>query len=171
MTTLTIPTLTTERLTLRAHCERDLPALTDFYGSDRSLYVGGPRDEWECWRTLTGYLGHWALRGFGFWAVENHAGDTVGSVGFIYSKGWYEPELGWHLYTGHEGKGYATEATLAARAYGALKLGLNGVISYIAHDNTRSIRMAEKLGATFEREGALFSKSCLIYRHPKEPVL
>lgn len=166
--TFDIPTLTTDRLTLRAHGERDLPALTEFYASDRSAYVGGPRDAYECWRTLSGYLGHWALRGFGFWAVENDAGETVGSVGFIYSMGWDEPELGWHLYNGHEGRGYASEAALAARAYGARHFGLNGVISYIAQANTRSIRMAEKLGATFERDGALFGKSCLVYRHPKE---
>lgn len=167
-TKLEIPTVVTDRLTLRAHQERDLQAIVDFYASDRSRMVGGPRNATGCWRTMIGYIGHWAIRGYGFWAVENRAGETVGSVGFIYPPIWDEPELGWHLYNGHEGKGYATEAARAARRFGADHLGLDGVMSYIAPDNHRSILVAERLGATFERKTKIIGKNALVYRHPKE---
>ena len=37
-----IPTLTTDRLTLRAPTEADFPVMAEFYASDRSQFVGGP---------------------------------------------------------------------------------------------------------------------------------
>ena len=170
-TTITIPTVETDRLTLRASQPRDLDALAAFYASDRSRYVGGPRSRADCQRTLAVYIGQWHFKGFGFWQIENReTGETLGAAGFIDMPGWDEPELGWHLYNGHEGQGYATEAAIAARTYGAAHFGLNGVISYIAHENTRSIQLAEKLGARFERDGELNGQTCLVYRHPKEPV-
>ena len=167
-----IPTVQTDRLTLRASRESDWDAIAEFYGSDRSQYVGGPRDRMECWRTLTAYLGHWHFRGYGFWQVEETASSTtVGAVGFMFPPAWDEPELGWHLYNGQEGKGFASEAVLAAREYGAKHFKLDAPISYIAADNTRSIKLAEKLGATFERDGELMGKTCLVYRHPKSETV
>lgn len=38
----------------------------------------------------------------------------VGRIGVICHDGWPGPELGWHLFS--EGKGYANEAALAAKA-------------------------------------------------------
>ena len=163
-----IPTLQTDRLTLRASRESDLDAIATFYASDRSRWVGGPKPRLECWRTLTSYLGHWHFRGYGFWQIEETAtGETVGAAGFLNPPAWDEPELGWHLYNGFEGKGYATEAATAARTYGAKHFGLDGVISYIAPMNEKSIAMAERLGATYEREAYPMGAYCHIYRHPK----
>ena len=162
-----IPTLQSKRLTLRASRESDLDAIAEFYGSDRSRYVGGPRDRAACWKTLTSYLGHWHFRGYGFWQLEEQTtGATVGAAGFMFAPGWDEPELGWHIYNGFEGNGYGFEAAETARQYGARSFGLDGVISYIAPLNKRSIRLAEKLGATFERETYLMGKFCHVYRHP-----
>jgi RimJ/RimL family protein N-acetyltransferase len=69
-----------------------------------------------------------------------------------------------------EGQGLAFEAALAARTHAALYQNLDGVISYIAPGNTRSIALANRLGARFEREGTLLDTPCHIYRHPKEAV-
>jgi RimJ/RimL family protein N-acetyltransferase len=91
----------------------------------------------------------------------------IGACGFIFREGWDEPELGWNLHDGYEGKGYAFEAASAARAYGAKHFDLSGVISYIDPVNRRSIALAKRLGATFERKTSLLGQEADIYRHPK----
>ena len=50
------------------------------------------------------------------------------------------------------GEGYATEAALACRDWAVGELGLKRLVSVIAPDNAASIRVAEKLGETLERE-------------------
>ncbi|WP_146346195.1 GNAT family N-acetyltransferase [Falsiphaeobacter marinintestinus] len=166
--TLPIPVIETERLLLRGPREDDFEAHATFMASDRSGFVGGPQDRWGSWRGLLGQFGHWALRGFGFWTVTaRKTGEPLGKTGFIDNDGWDETELGWHVYEQAEGKGIAFEAVQAVRAYGAEKRGLDGVISYIDPANTRSVKLAERLGATFERTGEVVGKPCHVYRHPK----
>lgn len=163
----TIPSLETERLVLRAPHADDLPRMTAFFATERSHMVGGPKDAMGCWESLVKRLGHWALHGFGLWHLtEKASGTFLGWSGMINAPGWDEPELGWTVMQEAEGKGYAYEAAHAARDFAAREQGLNGVISYIAHANDRSRKLADRLGATFEREGALLGKSCQVWRHP-----
>jgi RimJ/RimL family protein N-acetyltransferase len=162
-----IPMIETEHLILRDMRDSDLDVISDFFDSERSHFVGGPKNRGESWRVISGVLGHWMLRGYGMWLVQDRAtGQPVGGVGHLFPEGWDEPELGWHLYNGHEGKGYAFEAAQAARAYGAAHFSIPAPISYIDPNNTRSIALAKRLGATFEREGAVMGHPCHIYRHP-----
>lgn len=164
-----IPTIETERLILRAPLESDLDALEVFNQSERSHMIGGPLDRANCWRVISNGIGHWALRGFGMWHIHHKSDDRmIGACGFIFREGWDEPELGWNVHDGYEGKGFAFEAASAARAYGAKHFNLNGVISYIYPVNSSSIALAKRLGATFERKGSLLGKDADIYRHPKQ---
>ena len=162
-----IPTLETENLILRAPRADDLDAIAEFYQTTRSHMVGGPKDRHDSWRVLCTSLGHWALRGYGMWhVVEKSSGTSVGSVGIINHEGWDEPELGWHVYDGFEGKGYAFEAAKVACTYAADHFGLDAVISYIDPTNSRSLALAKRLGATFERDGQVMGHPCHVYRHP-----
>ena len=157
MNTDFIPVLETERLTLRAPSEADFEAEAAFYATERSRHVGGPMARDQVWRSLATLLGHWLMRGYGFWAVEEKTtGAYCGRVGLWNPEGWPEPEIGWTLMASAEGRGYAHEAALRARehAYGAL--GWKTAISLIAPDNTRSATLARRLGARFER----------LYEHP-----
>ena len=174
---LNIPVIETERLVLREPREADLPAIAAFNASERAAFIGGgaanvsrdgPRGaEWAGWRIITSSLGHWLLRGFGFWTVEDRATvRPAGRVGFLHHAVWPEPELGWQVFEGFEGKGCAYEAAMAARSAGARLFGLDRVISHIDPANARSIRLAERMGATVEREGEVLGKPCLVYRHP-----
>ncbi|WP_299355044.1 GNAT family N-acetyltransferase [uncultured Shimia sp.] len=168
MTSFAIPTVETDRLILRAPKLSDLPRMEAFFASKRSAYVGGPRDAMACFTSLTSRIGHWAVRGFGLWHFEDKTtGTFMGWAGIIDAPGWHEPELGWSVMEDGEGKGYASEAVLAARDYVARHFGLGHLMSYIAPANDRSITMAKRLGAEFEREHSLMGKSCHIYRHPK----
>ena len=165
-----IPTLTTARLTLRPPREADFPAMLTFNDSPRSAFVGGGRDRQWVWRALLANIGHWALRGYGFYSVDTHAGAFVGRIGVILHDGWPEPELGWHVYDGHEGMGYAQEAALAARADYQARIAQAPLMSMVVPANHRSIALAERLGASFERmdpgEGIPFDQPFAVYRHP-----
>lgn len=168
-----IPVLETERLILRGLQEADFTAVTEFYASDRSKFVGGPATAEQSWRMLAGELGHWELRGYGRFAVEEKSsGKLAGVIGPWNPHGWPEPELGWDLMNGFEGKGYATEAALATRDYAYKMLGWKTVISLVALGNDGSAALAKRMGAvaegifTHERHGKLE-----IFRHPSPEAL
>ena len=162
------PTIGTADLVLRGYREEDFEAFAAFGASERSKFVGGPHTRWESWRAFLAGIGHWLLRGYGMWMLEHReSGGIAGRVGMIMNDGWDEPELAWHIYDGFEGRGLAYQACLAARAYAARHMGLNGVISYIDPANSRSLRLAARLDCTFEREATLLGQPAHVYRHPK----
>jgi RimJ/RimL family protein N-acetyltransferase len=164
--TLPIPTLTTERLTLRAPREGDFAAMLAFNDSPRAAFVGGGRDRQWVWRGLLANIGHWALRGHGFYSVDTKAGDFIGRIGVIFHDGWDEPELGWHLFDGCEGHGYCVEAARAARHDYHARLSAKPLISYIDPTNPKSEAVARRLGAAPERETVFFDKTINVWRHP-----
>ncbi|WP_204115584.1 GNAT family N-acetyltransferase [Shimia biformata] len=166
--TLPIPVIETDRLILRGPKESDFEAFNAFGESERAKHIGGPYPRFRNWGGFLTTFGHWALRGYGMWMLEDKAtGTPAGRVGMIYHESWDEPELGWQVYDGYEGKGIAFEAATAARDYAARHFGLDGVVSYIDPANTRSVALAKRLGAAFEREGTVLGHSCHVYRHPK----
>lgn len=146
-----IPTISTPRLTLRAPEASDFPGFAAFFASERSKFVGGPAPAEQSWRMLATELGHWPLRGYGRWAVEEtETGAFVGIIGLWNPEGWPEPEIGWDLMNGFEGKGYATEAALAAREFAYGTLGWTTVISLVAPENAGSRNVAKRMGAQYE---------------------
>ena len=166
---MTVPTLHTERLRLGPIGLEHFEPIATFYKSERSRHVGGPITREQAWRSLASEAGHWALRGYGRFAVElRDTGTMVGLVGPWYPEAWPEPELGWDLMNGHEGKGYATEAALGARDWCYSTLGWTTAISMIAVDNAGSANVAKRVGATMESEmthprfGEMY-----IFRHPR----
>lgn len=163
-----VPVIETERLILREPRLEDLEAMIAFFSGLRAGFLGGPADRFQVWGKLTGQIGHWALRGFGMWMVaERSGGPAIGRVGLNAHETWPEPELGWQVFDGYEGKGYAHEAALAARSAAARLYGVTRPISLIVPDNIRSRRLAERMGAAVESEGEVVGKPCLIYRHPE----
>lgn len=146
------PVLETERLILRQLQPGDAQGLMAFLRSERAAPLGGPMSEADAWETAALVLGHWALRGFGLWAVvPRGSAMTVGTVGCLWPARWPEGEIAWHLWTADaEGRGFAREAATAARAHAFCKLGWRSAVSYIAPENTRSIRLAERLGAELD---------------------
>lgn len=166
--TLDIPTLTTKRLILRAPQARDFDNVAHFFAdADRSWGFGGPKDRTDAWRWFASMIGHWALHGFGFWMVDTRAGDPVGFVGLWAPEGWPEPELGWVMFEGTEGKGFAFEAAQEARRFAYEVLELGPLTSNIFPGNARSVALAERLGARFERSYDNVTHGTeLVYRHP-----
>ncbi|MEL7013629.1 MAG: GNAT family N-acetyltransferase [Pseudomonadota bacterium] len=161
------PTITSDDLILRGYLESDFAPFAEFAASERSRYVGGPVGRVDSWRSYLAAIGHWTLRGYGMWIVEHRtSGEVVGRVGIVLNDGWHEPELGWHIYDGFEGKGIAYNASLVARQYSAKHFGLDRVMSYIDPDNHRSVRLATRLGAVFEKNVEVRGSLTQMWRHP-----
>ncbi|ODV03924.1 MAG: GNAT family N-acetyltransferase [Rubrivivax sp. SCN 70-15] len=147
----------TPRLRLRSFRQDDLDAYAAMSADAevmQSIGSGGPVGRDIAWRGMAMFLGHWALRGHGMWAVERRSdGRLIGRAGFHEPEGWPGCELGWLLARDAWGQGYAFEAAAAALACGRNELGLGEVISLIRPENARSIALARRLGA--EDSGAI----------------
>lgn len=170
---LGIPTLETERLRLRPWRESDLDPYLELTSDPEAMrHLGGGEvmDRELTWRNIALILGHWALRGYGFWAVEEKAsGAFVGRVGLWYPEGWPAMEVGWALLRRHWGKGYAAEAGRASLDHAWRDLRAEHVISLIFPENRRSIGVAERIGEKLERTITKFGRECLIYGVDKPP--
>jgi RimJ/RimL family protein N-acetyltransferase len=152
--------LETDRLVLRPFAAEDIDAYARIHADpDVMRYLTGlPLARWEAWRSLAMMAGHWLLRGYGFWAVEEKAtGAFVGRIGLYYPDGWPGREVGWTLGKEHWGKGYATEGGRAAMRYAFDTLGWDHIISVIHPENRNSIRVAERLGMRYERSAEVMN--------------
>ena len=167
---MTGTTLQTGRLVLRRPAAGDWPAFRDFMDSDRAVHFGMQGDVGRSFRAFAAELGHWDIFGYGMWAVTLRGDDTaLGLIGPWTPPDWPEPEIGWMIFdAATEGTGIATEAARAARTHAFNVLGWQTAVSYIAPDNTRSIALAEKLGAVRDPKAAVPARypDSGVWRHP-----
>ncbi len=148
----TIPSLRTARLTLRAPRIGDFAAYAAIVCTDRGVHIGGPFTMEEAWDDFCRMTVNWLLRGHGNWVMETLTEEMVGFVSIGFEPGDAEPELGWFLAEGAEGKGYATEAATAVRDHAFSAFGMDRLVSYIDPQNPASRRVAERLGAVLDGE-------------------
>ncbi|WP_299979407.1 GNAT family N-acetyltransferase [uncultured Pseudoteredinibacter sp.] len=161
--------LETERLILRQFKDEDWQDLHEYYSSEEATRytVGRAFSEGESWRIMSAMLGHWVLRGYGPYALEEKSSSKViGTAGFWYPNDWPSPEIKWALAPAHWGKGYAGEAARALQKAGLEYLPEIALISLIAKENQASIKLALAVGASFEREIDFRGDRWDIYRHP-----
>lgn len=172
--TLTIPRLETDRLILRGPEARDFDPIAEFYADERRSWgFGGPMNRADAWRWLATSVGHWALHDYGFFTMElKETGTACGLTGLWNPEGWPEPELGWILFQGFEGKGLAREGAERAREWAYLDLGMTTLTSNIKPGNDRSVALAERMGARYERTyHNVHLGEDLLYRHPAPAAL
>jgi RimJ/RimL family protein N-acetyltransferase len=156
------PQLLTARLRLRAWRDDDASALGAINADPLvGRYLDSPLDDDSGAAFLNRLREHWARHGWGHFALEERApADAeprlLGFAGVAYPTFMAElahrPEIGWRLDSAVWGRGFATEAARAARAHAFEQLGLDELIAIIHPDNARSLRVAEKLGMTIERQ-------------------
>ena len=143
--------LETERLWLCCpDPERDLCGWSETMGDETNVrYIGGRTlDRAGSWRQMATVVGHWSICGYGFMScILKTTGEHVGRVGPWNPLGWPEPEVGWTLHPAHHGRGYATEAGQASIGHAFGTLGWAKVVHVIAHGNTASAKLAERLGS------------------------
>ena len=159
--------LETNRLLLRMWREEtDFEPFAKMCADEEVMrFLGGkPLDRLEAWRQMAFHIGHWELRGYGHFAVEEKASHRfVGRIGVLNPVGWPAFEIGWTLSRDVWGKGYASEGARRVLEYAFKELDKPHVISLIHPDNKNSIRVAERLGETLEGKTELFGHDVLIY--------
>jgi RimJ/RimL family protein N-acetyltransferase len=162
-----IPTLTTDRLILRAPRREDFAPFAAFWASERSVHEGGPRDPRGAWEDFAAGFGLWTIEDVGTWSVEDRAtGTLAGVIGYFHPADFPELEIGWTVLDGFEGRGIAFEAAMAARAWGYAERGLTTLVSYIDPANARSIRLAERMGARRDTVAPGVDIGDVVMRHP-----
>jgi RimJ/RimL family protein N-acetyltransferase len=165
--------LETERLLLRPVAAADTAALAVMNADPEVMrYIGEglPRTLEQTEGLVAKVTAHWDEHGWGAFAVtERDAGALVGLA--ILATPTFLPEilpvteLGWRIARDRWGRGYATEAARAVAGFAFGELGLDRVVSCIHSDNRASIRVAEKLGMTLERETTVpvYEVPCSVY--------
>lgn len=161
------PILGTPRLRLRPFTEGDVAELHALMQDpDVWRYIGDRREPTlqETWRAVAGWIGHWVLRGYGIWAIEEREGGAmIGRAGLINPADWPGPEVGYVLGSDWWGRGYATEAARAVMDWGFATIGFERLISLIDPANTASIAVAERLGEALDGETDLLGHRVLVY--------
>jgi RimJ/RimL family protein N-acetyltransferase len=163
-----MPSVDSERLLLRPLEEGDVRPFMEIHQDPevmRYILPGAPPGGMMvAWRNVAMMIGHWHLRGYGQWAVvEKATGELIGRVGLWNPEGWPGVELGWVIRRSSWGHGFATEAARAALQWAWDSVETDHIISIIQPENTRSIRVAEKIGEQFERTDILHDRPVHIY--------
>lgn len=150
--TFGIPTLTTERLTLRAPTLGDLGAYSAFNDVSETRvgkYRGG-KSATDVKDGLQGDIGHWQ-KGFGMWLITLSNDQVIGGAGLVYPDDWPCHELTWWLMPEHRRHGYATEASRAVIEFGYAVLGWPQVETHMRDENLPARQLAERLGGKIDR--------------------
>lgn len=167
---LRIPHLTTDRLLLRSFLPEDFEPYAEMMANPdvtRYLGEGRPLSRVEAWRQLAMFAGHWVLRGFGLWAVEERAtGRFLGRIGCLEPEGFPEFEIAYTLAPAAWGKGYAREGAGAALRFAREALSRTAITSIIRPANAASIRVAQSLGAVPAETVEFFGAPSVLYRYP-----
>jgi RimJ/RimL family protein N-acetyltransferase len=167
MNEFSVPVLETERLVMRGWRDDDFEAWAAICADDEVMRALGHRggiDPGEAWGEMAFFSGHWVLKGFGHWALEERSsGELVGRAGLLRPPDWPDLEVGWTVARPRWGEGLAGEAGRAAVDWAERALGARHIISLIEPRNARSIRVAEKLGMTQEGETELRGHTLRIY--------
>ena len=145
------PELRTSRLLLRGWRLEDRLPFAELNGDPRvTEFLGRIRDRAASDELLDLVEEHWDRHGFGLWAVERTAdGAFLGFTGLSTPsfEAAFTPavEVGWRFAHHAWGHGYATEAAMAALAFGFERLGLQEIVSFTTVANERSRRVMERL--------------------------
>lgn len=149
--------LETERLLLRHLEPTDLDALFALYCDpemvrfipDASQTLAEVQEELEWFRN-----GHPRHPELGLWAtIHKETGRFIGRCGLLpwTIDGQFEVEVAYLIDKTFWGQGLATEAAQAIAAYASETLGYARLVCLIDGENVASIRVAEKIGMSFEK--------------------
>jgi 3-dehydroquinate dehydratase/shikimate dehydrogenase len=147
--------LKTKRLILRPWCEKDLELFANLNADPRVMeYFPATLSRTESDQLAERIKTKMNEKGWGLWAVSVPGiADFIGFIGLNSVDQTSLPtpfspaiEIGWRIAFEHWGKGYATEGSKAALAYGFDTLNLNEIVSFTAVQNIRSRRVMERIG-------------------------
>ncbi|HYJ29571.1 MAG TPA: GNAT family N-acetyltransferase [Allosphingosinicella sp.] len=149
------PGLETRRLILRTYTADDHDCVHRLASDPETFRFShhGPLGPEESWAMLLRHVGHWSLRGWGVFGVEEK--ETKALVGQAGLNDFRRrlgpdfdgvPEITWSFESKVHGRGYATEAAQAALDWIERTHGAARTVCLIHQDNEASLRVADKLG-------------------------
>lgn len=146
----------TERLVIREFITDDAPFILELVNEPAWLtFIGdkGVRTIDDAVRyILNGPVKSYHTHGFGLWLVQlKQENIPIGMCGLIKRDLLEHVDIGFAYLSAHNGQGYAYEAAIATLEYAKDKVGLKHILAITNQDNSRSIRLLEKLGLKFER--------------------
>lgn len=149
--------ISTERLTLRPFTVADIPAYARIRDEPFVReWLRSPDEPAEVIadRAVRHFIDEWAVRGYGPWAViDRESGELLGHHGLRHMPAFDgETEVLYSLSARGRGKGYGTEAGIAAIRFGFETLGLDRIMAITLHDNLGSRGLMERLGLTYRRD-------------------
>jgi RimJ/RimL family protein N-acetyltransferase len=165
------PRLETDRLILRPHRTEDIADCAAMWRDPQVVKytVGTESPPQRTWQRLLAYCGHWALLGFGYWAVESRAsGRYIGELGFAdFHRDLPQsvqglPEIGWALAAEVHGRGYATEALGKVLEWGDANFETAATFCIIHRENHASVHLARKFGYLTEVRAATDSEPSML---------
>lgn len=168
--------LETGRLVLRHQTLDDLDSLFALYcDPDVSQYIpDAPRNYEETREELEWHMnGHPKRPELGLWAaIHKETGKFIGRCGLLpwTIDGQNEVEVAYLISKAYWRQGLGTEAAQAILDYGFEKLNLSRLVCLIDKENLASIKVAEKIGMTFEKEGKDEMGPFLLYSRNKSPA-
>ena len=148
----------TKRLILRRFEHTDVDDMTEVLEHPEVMEFSpsGPINRATVAKTIQNFETHWQTWGYGQCAVVHKTDKKVigycGLIRFSDIDGKAEDEIGYRLNRNYWGRGYATEAAQSVQTYGFTIIGLRRMVSMIDPNNTRSIRVAEKIGLHYEKD-------------------
>ncbi|HET7627667.1 MAG TPA: GNAT family N-acetyltransferase [Bacillales bacterium] len=164
--------LSTERMHLRKLHMGDVERLQRIFSDPIAMkHYPSTKNREETVRWIRWNLESYRKFGIGLWSAEWKAsGAFAGQVGLVLQEveGIQEVEIGYLFVREHWGKGLATEGANACKAYGFRELGFERLVSLIAPANERSIRVAKRIGMTFERTVEKWGRRLALYAIRKE---
>lgn len=161
--------LETPRLILRHLVPEDLHALHALYRDPeiRRYFPEGTRTLEETRQELEWFrFGHPKYPDLGLWAaVERGSGAFLGRCGLLpwEIEGAHEVELAFLIDKARWGEGLATEAATGIVNHARNKLRLRRLVCLIMPGNLASVRVAVKVGMSFERELVDELGACHVY--------
>jgi RimJ/RimL family protein N-acetyltransferase len=149
---------------LREYRKADFDAFAGLLADPVAMAFLGTHDRRTAWRIFGCNAGGWMLEGAGWWSVElRETGEYVGFVGAFFREGWPEIELGWNTLRAHQGRGFASEAAAEVVRYAFEVRGERRVTALVDPGNAPSLRVAARLGMTYESDTELFGVT--VQRH------
>jgi ribosomal-protein-alanine N-acetyltransferase len=141
----------TARLVLRRWQGEDLGPFAAMNADPAVMeHLGGAQSREACRAFIAMVEAHVDEHGWGLWAVEAPGvAPFIGYVGLWTATevlGRPSVEVGWRLSRAAWGHGYATEAAREALRFGFEEVGLDEIVSFTVPQNTRSIRVMERIG-------------------------
>jgi ribosomal-protein-alanine N-acetyltransferase len=163
--------LKTERLYLRQYKKEDIDSLHSIFSDAETMeYYPALFNLKQTRNWIKKNQERYDEDGYGLWGLcLKQTNELIGDCGLVKQKvdGKTEVEIGYHINKKYWSKGFATEAAKGCKEYGFQQLGLNKLISIIDPRNAPSIRVAEKIGFTKEKESFVFDKNHYIYAGSK----